>query len=361
MPTILKKFITAQLLVLGILFLTAPLTLAQATATTQQETEECKIITEAKTNNLNSLNQKSEFNSTPMKIFIASFSFNKNKTFTKPINILGYEEFTHGISDQALWESATNEEKTYYCKAINYLTEYIELAQNDQINDCSAKQVTPEQLKKLQDGRCTSLKVPSKENTYYNNAQEAQSDILGNQDGKINEGREKCNLQLPAKITECSACLTKINKYKSGQLTSAPTECQKFATTSNCQTAYICSGDSSEPTLRTDRTPFGTEFFDVTNTQTGLNTSEQKNTNFTTNIQGGPIIGTINTVANFLVRMISVLALLVFIAGSFILITANGEENQLNRGKDAIKLSLVGIVIVMLSYTIVVLVQSIFF
>jgi hypothetical protein len=282
------------------------------------------------------------------------------------------------------WEESNQQGRAGYCAKIECLNQRIETAQDDPNSmDIEAKNYRGS----ISDDRCQTLKCANSTN-YYSNFRAKNNDTDNN--CKIDSGLEVCEYtKLPEKTAKCESCKqsfrlaenTPIDQSFTSSITFGNTtqtirsrqdlneQCGEFRTVTSCIRAYYCnnSGDvtvsNSNQTSGNDyqRTPFGTEFFDVTDTQTGLKLEGQGNNNFNTDIEGGPIIGTINTVANFLVRMISVFALVVFIIGAFLLITANGDENRINQGKDALKYSLLGIVIVMMSYTIIVLVQSIFF
>ena len=105
--------------------------------------------------------------------------------------------------------------------------------------------------------------------------------------------------------------------------------------------------------------PYSSEFFNINDQTKGLVSPNQKT--FDTNANGGPIIGTVNRVIDLMVKLIATFSLLVFIFGAILLITANGDDNQLQRGKGTIKYAIIGIIFVMLSYTIVILVQSLLF
>ena len=285
------------------------------------------------------------------------------------------------------WTESVNTKGDEYCKKITCLQKRIdEPATTDQI----AKGYRGNGIS---DDRCQNLQCKDENGVvqagkYYKSITERNAD--SDKDCEINGGNETCNaVNLPKKIGKCESCKQALNLAQNTPISSdfsasiqvgnqtidvnrdnLQEECGEFRNVTNCARSYSCIEDANEPTAIASvetsgedyqRTPFGTEFFDVTDTQKGLRQEGQGLNNFNTNIEGGPIIGTINTVANFLVRMISVFALVIFIVGAFLLITANGDENRINQGKDALKYSLLGIVIVMFSYTIVILVQSIFF
>lgn len=129
-----------------------------------------------------------------------------------------------------------------------------------------------------------------------------------------------------------------------------------------CNEKYICRSVNGNYQLieRNDGLPYDSEFFDVTDNEKGLSTKNQ-NTPEYSQIPGGPIIAFLNDFINLMAGTIGLFALVIFIYGAVMFITANGDDNKITKGKGAIKYSLIGIVFTMLSYTIVVLVQSIFF
>lgn len=145
-------------------------------------------------------------------------------------------------------------------------------------------------------------------------------------------------------------------------------EC-KTATTrqeiNRCNVGKVCSQNSSgEWRLSDAGTPYSSEFFNVLDPEQGLVAPDQKtgsDSRFTDATGNRGLIGILYVVINFLAQMVSVLALVVMIVGIFFLITANGDDNQITKGKDALKYSIIGIVFVLLSYTIVLFVQSVFY
>ncbi len=132
-----------------------------------------------------------------------------------------------------------------------------------------------------------------------------------------------------------------------------------------CRVGKMCNQTGGGEWNLTDAgTPFSSEFFNVLDPEQGLVAPGQKvdeESRFTDATGNRGLIGILYVILNFLAQMITVLALVVMIAGIFFLVTANGEENQITKGKDAIKYSIIGIIFVLLSYTIVIFVQSIFF
>jgi len=76
---------------------------------------------------------------------------------------------------------------------------------------------------------------------------------------------------------------------------------------------------------------------------------------------GNPIASFIIQIVNFLVLTIGSVCFLAIVVGGFTLLTSHGNENQLSKGKDIIKLALIGLVIVLTSYFITAFVQSLFY
>ena len=336
-----------------------------APAAPPADTRACAEVTPAKTTRLETL--KTKYQSLGLKLKNLPIRDDTKPTLARPNNLLN----ANG------WEESNDNERNQYCTAIQYLQEYINDAYLNRIADCSAQGLSSEAKRAINDARCTSLvcNAITNNNQYYKNSAEANALRRANSQSCSVDGvpQAKCYLKLPNYINHCNECKSLIDQhiqlvsrgvdsdiYLQADLNGSTVDCERYLTVSSCQTAFDCSNDG-KPTLQTyeGRIPFATEFFDIADPQTGLGAGE--GTQFRADAEGGPIVNTINTLANFLARMIATLSLLIFVIGSFILITANGDENQINRGKDAIKYSILGIVIVMLAYIIVVLIQSIFF
>jgi hypothetical protein len=285
--------------------------------------------------------------------------------FSRPYKLLdGRATDTVSPADaNKMWFSADDEARSNYCQNLEYIKQRISLGNIGQIKNCNTLNVTENDIADI---KCTQLVCqaqPNGLNKYYASSNVKRYDT--DNSCLLDQPGELCQLNLRSQITVCEACRSQINAYIQNPTaaTTPKDTCEQFKNISNCSTAFSCTTDNPTPAINEEyaQTPFGTEFFDVNDPQTGFNSPDEANRNFTTNIQGGPIIGTINTVANFMVRMISVLSLVVFVIGAFLLIVADGDENRLTQGKDAMKLALIGIVIVMMSYTIVVLVQSLLY
>lgn len=120
-----------------------------------------------------------------------------------------------------------------------------------------------------------------------------------------------------------------------------------------CQTSSTTS--ISPPTLK----PSNSEFFNVTDPNTGLLANSAQGSSFQKAVkENGPILGPILLIINFLTGIIATLAILALVIGGFFMITARGEESQITRGKDIVKNSLIAIVIVLGSYTLIRTIQA---
>jgi hypothetical protein len=54
-------------------------------------------------------------------------------------------------------------------------------------------------------------------------------------------------------------------------------------------------------------------------------------------------------------------AFLAIVVGGFMMVTSAGQEAQVQRGKDIIKLSIIGLIVVLMAYFLVSFTQSIFY
>ncbi len=119
-----------------------------------------------------------------------------------------------------------------------------------------------------------------------------------------------------------------------------------------------CTSSSSNSPETPNLTPSDSEFFNVSDPNLGLTAPEQ-GTRFQDAVEAdGPILGPILLIINFLTAIISTLAILALVVGSFFMITARGEESQITRGKDIVKNSIIALVIVLTSYTLIKIVQA---
>lgn len=75
--------------------------------------------------------------------------------------------------------------------------------------------------------------------------------------------------------------------------------------------------------------------------------------NFPNPLPGLTIQKTIGGIVRIVVGLVGILFLLVFVWGSFLYMTAAGDPKQTQKGKDAIKNAVIGLAIVMISYTAV--------
>ena len=60
------------------------------------------------------------------------------------------------------------------------------------------------------------------------------------------------------------------------------------------------------------------------------------------------------------IKLMGTIAVIVIIIGGFVLITAQGESDKIDKGKDILKYAIIGLVIALFSYVIVISTQSIF-
>lgn len=88
----------------------------------------------------------------------------------------------------------------------------------------------------------------------------------------------------------------------------------------------------------------------------------------TANGQGHAYLNSNNPIASFIIQIINFLVLtigsvcfLAIIIGGFILMTSNGNENSLTKGKDIIKFALIGLGVSLSAYIITAFVQSLFY
>jgi hypothetical protein len=64
---------------------------------------------------------------------------------------------------------------------------------------------------------------------------------------------------------------------------------------------------------------------------------------------------------NFMAMTIGSFAFLAIVVGGFMMVTSAGQEAQVQRGKDIIKLSIIGLIVVLMAYFLVSFTQSIFY
>lgn len=60
------------------------------------------------------------------------------------------------------------------------------------------------------------------------------------------------------------------------------------------------------------------------------------------------------------IKIMGTIAVLLVIIGGFVMVTSQGESDQIDKGKDILKYAIIGLVIALFSYIIVISVQSIF-
>jgi hypothetical protein len=130
------------------------------------------------------------------------------------------------------------------------------------------------------------------------------------------------------------------------------------------QELFGCYGDSAEPKSLLD---FQGEDANLNTFQTfdeekGFIASKaQKETlKRLANNEAGPVIGFVNMIINYLIGIIFVLCMASLIYGGYNLIFAGFDSDMTEKGKNAIKYAITGFFLAMLSYTIVILIQSLF-
>ena len=127
---------------------------------------------------------------------------------------------------------------------------------------------------------------------------------------------------------------------------------------------FGCYGNSLEPKNLIDYQGEDRNInnFEIFNDEKGLIANNQQKTQLKklTENQAGPVISFINMIIDYLVGIIFVICLSSLIYGGYNLIFAGFDSDMKEKGKNAIKYAIAGFFFVMLSYTIVLLVQSIF-
>jgi len=68
-----------------------------------------------------------------------------------------------------------------------------------------------------------------------------------------------------------------------------------------------------------------------------------------------------DTIANWLITLVSSLAVTALIIGGFIMIISGGDENRLEMGKTIFIYALIGLIVVLMSYGIITFIQSLFY
>ena len=70
-------------------------------------------------------------------------------------------------------------------------------------------------------------------------------------------------------------------------------------------------------------------------------------------VMGGDFRGNIVDIINYILTFLGLVAVAFIVYAGFLLVTAGGEEDNLNKGKKIITYAAIGIVIVLLAYSIV--------
>lgn len=78
-------------------------------------------------------------------------------------------------------------------------------------------------------------------------------------------------------------------------------------------------------------------------------------------VENAPIFHFISETINFLVAIVGSFSLLIFIIGGIYLLVSEGQEDRIQKGKQAMVFSIIGLAIALMAYAITTIVQSIFF
>ncbi|MGL5831217.1 MAG: hypothetical protein ACRCZE_03645 [Candidatus Altimarinota bacterium] len=76
---------------------------------------------------------------------------------------------------------------------------------------------------------------------------------------------------------------------------------------------------------------------------------------------GNPLAAFIIQIINFIVLISGSVSFLLIVIGGFMILSSAGNETNLNKGKDIIKIAIIGLVLTLSSYFIVAFVQGILF
>lgn len=91
-----------------------------------------------------------------------------------------------------------------------------------------------------------------------------------------------------------------------------------------------------------------------------LDGEKQKNGFFSGSDNQPPIVRVLLSVISFFANVMGSIAVLLFIIAGFMLIFAQGNQQNIDSAKDTVKYAIIGMVITFLSYTIIIAIQSIF-
>ena len=127
---------------------------------------------------------------------------------------------------------------------------------------------------------------------------------------------------------------------------------------------FGCYGNQEEPQslfdfTESDRNINSIQVFDE---EKGLiaNQAQKANLKNLSENTGGPVIGFINMIIEYLVGIVFVLCMGSLIYGGYNYIFAGFDSDMQEKGKNAIKYAGIGFFLIMMSYTIVILIQSLF-
>jgi len=87
---------------------------------------------------------------------------------------------------------------------------------------------------------------------------------------------------------------------------------------------------------------------------------EEQGMSYFTDTKHSPAVSLILAAIRYATRIIGAIAMLLLIIGGYYMITSQGDEATITKGKDVVKFAVIGIAIVFLSYLIMTFVQSFF-
>jgi len=125
-------------------------------------------------------------------------------------------------------------------------------------------------------------------------------------------------------------------------------------TTTSQNTSNKNSAEDEQKTLKGHQFDLG-----ILDTDYGTEnkTDSQKQSYFKSD---NPIVSFLLSIIQFATLIIGSLAIIILIIGGFMLVTSQGNQQQLDSGKKTIKYAIIGLVVTFLSYVIVTSVQSLF-
>ncbi|MBD3331062.1 hypothetical protein GF354_06100 [Candidatus Peregrinibacteria bacterium] len=91
-----------------------------------------------------------------------------------------------------------------------------------------------------------------------------------------------------------------------------------------------------------------------------LEDEEEQAVGYFKDSNNAPLFSAVFTTINFAIKIMGSIAVILLIVSGFIMMISQGNEQQLDQAKDILKYALIGIAIALLSYVIIITVQSFF-